>query len=320
MTESPAMPFGIAVPQIFLDTPPDMPIDMDLVRRFATRAEELGYHSLWVEERIIGKTAALEPIGLLSYLAALTEKVKLGTSMVIATTRNPVHLAKQFSSLDQMSRGRLIIGIGLGGRPEQYPLLDGPVEGRSGNRASHFQESLAVMKALWTEPEAHLSGHFWKLSGQAMEPKPVQCPHPPVWFGGRHPRGLRRAARLADGWMGAGSTSTEQFKEHVAIVHQALESQGRDSASFPISKRVYIAVDTDGARAEKRLRHWFGHHDNNAGMGASVSIWGDQEKCVQGLAEVLRAGAQMLMLNPMFDQMEHLEALPDMVSQAAKSL
>ena len=221
------------MPQIFLDTPPDMPIDVDLVRRFATRAEELGYHSLWVQERIIGNTAALEPIGLLNYLAALTDKIKLGTSMVIATTRNPVHLAKQFSSLDQMSRGRLIIGIGLGGRPEQYPLLDGPKEGRSRSRARHFRESLAVMKALWTQPEAYFSGQFWELTGQAMEPKPGQRPHPPVWFGGRHPQGLRRAARLADGWMGAGSTSTGQFKEQVAIVHEAQDAQRRDPGRVP---------------------------------------------------------------------------------------
>ena len=219
-----------------------------------------------------------------------------------------------------MSRGRLIIGIGLGGRPEQYPLLDGPKEGRSRSGARHFRESLAVMKALWTQPEAYFSGQFWELTGQAMEPKPVQRPHPPVWFGGRHPQGLRRAARLADGWMGAGSTSTGQFKEQVAIVHEALDAQRRDPAAFPISKRVYIGVDKDRARAEKRLRDWFGRHYSNANMGANVSIWGDEETCAQGLAEVMRAGAQMLLLNPMFDQMEHLEALPDIVDQAAKGI
>ena len=317
MVEASEVPYGVAVPQIFLDAGPDVPIDMDLVRRFATEAEGLGYHSLWVQERIIGNTAALEPIGLLSYLAALTNKVKLGTSMVIATTRNPVHLAKQFSSLDQMSGGRLIIGMGLGGRPEQYSLLDGPTGQRSGSRARHFRESLAVMKALWTQPEAQFSGQFWELSGQPMEPKPLQRPHPPVWFGGRHPQGLRRAARLGDGWMGAGSTSTQQFKEHVAILHEALDAQGRDPASFPISKRVYIAVDNDPSRAEGRL---FGRHYNNAEMGPNVSIWGSEETCAQGLAEVIRAGAQLLMLNPMFDQMEQLQALPDIVRRASNSM
>ena len=308
------VPFGIAVPQIFLDTP----IDMDLVRRFAIRAEELDYHSLWVQERIIGADPALEPVGLMNYLAALTSRVKLGSAMIIATTRNPIHMAKSFSSLDQISQGRLIIGISLGGRPAQYKLLDGPSEIRPGSRARHFRESLAVMKALWTQQEAHFDGQFWQLNGETVEPKPFQKPHPPIWFGGRHPQGLRRAAQLGEGWMGAGSTSTQQFREHLAIIHEELDARGRDPASFSVAKRVYVALDPESSRAETRLREFFGGHYNNADMAANVSVWGNAEECARGLAEVLQAGAQMLMLNPVFDYMEHLEALPEVVAMASE--
>lgn len=316
MPDRTPVPLGIAVPQVFLDGP----VDMELVRKFVAQAESLGYHSLWVQERIVGDSPTLEPLGLLAYIAGLTENIKLGTSMIIASTRNPVHLAKQFSSLDQMSRGRLIIGIGLGGRPQQYPLLDGPGEGQPGGRARHFRESLAVMKALWTQPQATFSGSFWQLDGEAMEPKPFQKPHPPIWFGGRHPQGLRRAARLADGWMGAGSTDTAQFEKHVAVIQENLEAQGRDPAAFSISKRVYIALDDDGDRAEKRVRDWFGRHYGNADMGSKVAVWGDAEDCARGLAEIIQAGAQMLMLNPMFDQLDHMKALPQVVAQASSGV
>ena len=141
-----------------------------------------------------------------------------------------------------------------------------------------------------------------------MEPKPVQKPHPPVWFGGRHPDALRRAVRIGDGWMGAGSTTAEQFEGHVEIVRQNLAASDRDPATFPISKRVYVAIDDDEARAERRLREWFAQWYGNADLGSAVSVWGDVSRCVEGLARVVNGGAQMLMLNPVFDHMEHLDA------------
>ena len=294
------VPCGIAIPQMF----PGGPTHMELIRRHAARAEELGFHSLWVQEQIIGSTSSLEPISLLCYVAALTDRVRLGTAVVVATTRNPVHLAKEFSTLDQMSDGRLIVGLALGGRRRHYPLLGGPSE----RRVRHFVESLDVMKALWTQPEVSYEGSFWKLDGVAMEPKPVQKPHPPVWFGSRHPAGLRRAVRLANGWMGAGGTTPEEFREHVGIVREAL-GDSRDPASFPIAKRVYLAVDDDRDRAERRLREWFGPRYGSEDLGSRVSIWGSVSQCIEGLQHIVDAGAQMLMLNPVFDDIEHLEVL-----------
>ena len=301
MTEGIPIPCGIAIPQVFVNEP----VDMDLVRSYVARAEVLGYHSLWVQEQIIGGPASLEPVSLLCYVSAATREIRLGTAVIIATTRNPVLLAKELSSLDQMSGGRLIVGVALGGRPRQYSLLGGPTE----RRALHFVESLEVMKALWTQPRATYQGQLWKLDGQAMEPKPVQKPHPPIWFGGRHADGLRRAARHGDGWIGAGSTTTAQFKDHVGVIRASLEASGRDPMSFSISKRVYVALDDDEARAERRLREWFGHRYGNADLATQVSVWGGTSRCVEGLADVVESGAQMLMLNPVFDHMEHLEAL-----------
>ena len=301
MPEDTAMPCGIAIPQIF----PDSPVDMGLVKGYVQRAEALSYDSLWVQEQIIGVTPNLEPLSLLAYVAAITEKIRLGTAVLILTTRNPVLLAKQLSSLDRMSGGRLIAGLGLGGRHSHYHLLGASSE----RRVRHFVESLAVMRALWSETEAGYRDQLWDLDGIPMEPKPMQKPRLPVWFGGRHPNALRRAVRHGDGWMGAGSTTTEQFKEHVGIIKRHLAESDRDPATFPISKRVYVAIDDNADRAERRLREWFGHHYGNADMASGVAVWGSVSRCIEGLNDVIEGGAQMLMLNPAFDHMEHLEAL-----------
>ena len=295
------VPLAIAVPQAF----PDGEVDVGMIRSFASRAEELGYDSLWVVEQLVGSIPTPEPLTLLTYLAAVTERIRLGSAVIIATTRNPAMLAKQLSTLDVLSGGRLTVGTALGARPWTYPLFGGPSE----RRVRHFVESIGVMKALWTQERAVFDGELWKLEGVPMSPKPLQKPHPPLWFGGRHPTGLRRVARMADGFMGAGSTTTSQFREHVQIVRRELDRRGRDPARFPISKRVYIAIDDDADRAEARLREWFGAWYRNADMGSAVSVWGSVDACVEGLTEVVDAGAGMLMLNPVFDQPEHLERL-----------
>ena len=300
--------YGVAIPQVFTDGP----VDMGLVATWAKRAEELGYHSLWVQEGITGDVVILEPVTLLCYVAALTERVRLGTSVMLAPLRNPVQLAKSLGSLDQMSQGRLIVGIGLGTRMTDFPIFGIPPE----RRTRRLVEVLQVMKSLWTQSEAHFQGNFWQLDGTPMEPKPVQRPHPPIWFGGRHPSALKRAVRHGDGWMGAGSSSTEQFKEAVGYVRTYLEEADRDPATFAISKRVYVAVDNDANRAERRLREWFGKRYGNADMAAQVSVWGTASHCAEKVAEVVDSGAQLVLLNTAFDHMEHLDILTEEVIPA----
>ena len=167
--------WGIGVPQIF----PDQPVDMSLIRRWTLRAEQLGFDSLWTMEGITGGLATLEPVTLLSYMSALTERVKLGVSVIIAPHRNPVQLAKALGSLDTINRGRLIVGIGLGHR-----IMSDTFGISAEHRVGRFVEIMDVLKALWTRSQANYSGRFWKLQDTRMEPKPIQKPHPPIWQGG----------------------------------------------------------------------------------------------------------------------------------------
>jgi probable F420-dependent oxidoreductase len=299
------IPYGIAIPQTFASSP----IDLALIREFIPKAEQLGYDSLWVQEQIITSYGLLEPVTLLTYASALSTKVRLGTSVLLPVIRNPVQLAKSLASLDQLSQGRLTVGVAIGG-----PHIPESVFGVSGERrARRFVEALQVMKALWTQPRATVNGEFWHFEKVPMEPKPVQQPHPPIWFGAREPVALKRAVRHGDGWMGAGSSSTADFVQQYRELLRLLDEAGRDPATFAISKRVYLAIDDDRNRAERRLREWFAGRYRNADMSSRVSIWGSRTECVDKLGELVRAGARHLLLNPVFDELEHLELLANEV-------
>jgi probable F420-dependent oxidoreductase len=292
---------GIGIPQSFTDSP----VDVRFVRDFLVKAEDLEYDSLWVQEQIIGDVAILEPVTLLTYAAALTSKPRLGTSVLLTVIRNPVQLAKSLASLDQLSNGRLIVGVGIGGAHVPQSVFNVPND----NRARRFAEGIEVMKALWTQPRASVSGEFWKFENVPMEPKPAQKPHLPLWFGARDAIGLRRAVRHGDGWMGAGSSSSDDFVSQIGILRRILDDAKRDPLTFRVSKRVYVAVDDDRARAERRLRQWFGLRYKNADMAPRVSVWGGRAQCTDELRKLVEAGAQHFLLNPVFDEMEQAEIL-----------
>jgi len=297
--------WGISIPQVFAKSL----IDLGLIREFVPRAEALGYDSLWVQEQIISDTPILEPVALLTYAAALTSRLRLGSSVLLTVIRNPVQLAKSLATLDQLSNGRLIVGVGVGGSHVPEAVFGVPSE----HRGRRFVEGIQVMKALWTQPRATVTGDFWRFENVPMEPKPVQAPHPPLWFGARDAVALRRAVRHGDGWMGAGSSSSADFVEQVAMLRRSLDEAKRDPARFSISKRVYIAVDDNRERAERRLREWFALRYKNAEMGSRVSVWGSRAECIDKLGELVRAGAKHLLLNPVFDELEHLELLAQAV-------
>ena len=247
---NPRVTLGVAIPQTFVGGP----VDTVRMRDFLQRAEALGFHSAWVVEQVLGSAPVLESVSTLAWAAAVTERVRLGAAVLLTSLRSPVHLAKALATIDQLSHGRLIVGVGLGGNPRVYPAYGLVAE----RRAARFAEGLRVMKRLWTEQRVTLAGEFYRLEQASMEPKPAQKPHPPLWFGGHDPRALRRAVELGDGFIGAGSASTATFAEEVRVLRRLLDEAGRGAASFPVGKRVYVARDRDRARASTRLAEWFG--------------------------------------------------------------
>ena len=280
-------------------------IDRPGLRRFLERAEALGVESAWVVEQVLGSIPSLEPVECLAWAAALTERIRLGTAVLLTPLRSPVHLAKSLATLDQLSGGRLDVGIGLGGNTTVYPAY-GITPGR---RVARFNEGLRLMRALWIEPRVTFAGEFWQLGNATMEPKPVQRPHPPLWLGGHHPDALRRAVGWAAGFMGAGSASTATFAREVELLRGFLAESRRDPATLDVGKRVYVAVDRDRERAGRRLAEYFGAFYGRPQLAAEVSVWGSADQCAAGLREVVDAGAQVVMLNPVFDELDQLETL-----------
>jgi len=297
------MHVAISIPQFVADGT----FDAAGFRAHLARAEALGFESAWTGEQVLGTMPHLGPIEALTYAAACTERLRLGCAMLVSPLYSPLHLAKSLSTLDQLSRGRLEVGVGTGGRFRMFPAFGVDPTGL----VARFTEGLRLMRALWTEPRVTFHGRFWQLEEAAMEPKPFQKPHPPIWFGAGHPDALRRAVRLGDGFFGAGSSTTAQFVEHARIVREALADQGRDPATFRIAKRVYIGVDDDADRARRRVAEglrdlygWFGLPGIEA-----VGLAGTLEDCVRGLREVADAGAELILLNPLYDDAEQMERL-----------
>jgi probable F420-dependent oxidoreductase len=294
------MRFGICIPQ-FVE---DGTFDPSALQRYLARAEELGFDGAWTLEQVLGTVPNIGPLETLAYAAACTSKIRLGCAVLITTLYSPLHLAKSIATLDQLSRGRIEVGVGTGGR-RQFSAFGVEPE----TFIARFSEGLELMKACWTQPEIKFAGRFWQLDGGAMEPKPFQKPHPPLWFGGSAPAAVRRAVRHGDGFFGAGSQTTAQFAEQVPVVREALEQEGR--TDFRIAKRVYLAVDEDAARARERLSAALGRM--YAVFGAPdltpVTVSGSPEAVVEGLRAVVDAGAEMILLNPLFDEAEQMERL-----------
>jgi probable F420-dependent oxidoreductase len=301
------MRFAISIPQQVADGS----VDPTRLRAYLARAEELGFDSAWTGEQVIGSLPFLGPIETLSYAAACTQRIRLGCAALVSPLHNPVHLAKSISTLDQLSQGRLDVGLTTGGSFRMFSAFG--VDPAS--FVARFAEGLRLMKELWTHERVDFDGRFWQLHDAAMEPKPVQKPHPPIWFGATHPNALRRAVRLGNGFVGSGISTTAQFAEEVRITREAIKEHRRDPTSFPIAKRVYIAVDDNSDRAHTRIAHALDQFYGYFGLTdlAAVAVAGTPDDCLAGLHEVAEAGAEMILLNPLFDDLEQMERLADQV-------
>ncbi|WP_375487529.1 LLM class flavin-dependent oxidoreductase [uncultured Mycobacterium sp.] len=301
------MMFSISIPQLDATG-----FDGAGLRSYLARAEELGFDGAWVLEQIVGEAPLLAPLELLAYSAACTERLRLGVAVLVSSLHDPLQLAAAVTAVDRLSHGRLDVGVAPGGGFRQFSAFG--VEKATFVR--HFSEGLQLMKAAWSdEPRVTFHGRFRQVDNLPIQPKPVQRPHPPIWFGGQAPKALARAVRHGDAFIGAGSSTTANFAAAVKTLRRELAEQGKDPGRFAIGKRVYLMVDDDAGRARERvlagLRRIYG---TMPGV-EDVPVSGTPDDVAAGLREVIDAGAQMILLNPVGDdvgqdrdQMERLAA------------
>jgi probable F420-dependent oxidoreductase len=279
-------------------------ISPSAVRAAAERAEALGFADLWVTENTLDHVFSFDPVVVLTWAAAVTTRIRLGASVVVLPVRHPVQVAHQWASLDYLSGGRAILGVGLG-RDQHYAQFQVPPE----HRVRRFVEGIALIRALWSGHHVDYRGAIFRLAGGPMLPQPVQRPSPPIWLGVGHPDALRRAARIADGWMGSGGSSTAAFAQAVPVLRAALEKAGRDPANYPISKRVFIAVDERPEAARAELHRWFTTVYRDPAATDAAGIHGRPEQVAERLQELVVTGANHLLLNPVSRHLDQLEAL-----------
>lgn len=289
---------GIAIPQITSagSLPRQLP-------GYLNRAEELGYESLWVSE--LTSAPILEPLSVLNYAAATTTRPRLGVAVLLTPLRVPYQLAQDLATLDQLSAGRLIVGVGLGSNAGIYPRYGLPTE----RRVTRYRDGLELIQALWTQEKVTFHNEWWHLDNVALGVRPAQRPHPPLWFGARRGKALRRAVGLGAGWIGSGSAPPDEFAHALETVRKHLDDLGRDPRTFTIAKRVYLHVTEHGERATERIRQWFAANYGDGELAHNVAVIGDAEYCAGQLHRLRQAGVATLILNPIIDERRQMELL-----------
>jgi len=222
----------------------------------ARKAEQLGYTSLWTFQRLLspldGDTPVLDPqyrrvddpLAILAYLAGQTGTPRLGVAVVNMPYYAPIVLANILTTIDRLSGGRLDVGLGLGWLPPELEAVGQGLEQR-GRRGADF---LRCLQAIWTDDVVDYQGEFYRVPRSRVEPKAVQRPHPPILLGGMAPAALRRAGRVAAGWISSSRADLSRIDEYIAVVREAAERAGRDPAALRFICRGVVKVRT-GERA-----------------------------------------------------------------------
>ena len=215
--------------------------------------EALGFDSVWLEEHhSVRNHYWPSPLMGLAGAATRTEKILLGTDILVMPFYHPVRVAEDSTMLDILSNGRFILGAAIGYKPDEFALYQTPLEKRGGR----FEEAVRLIKLLWTQERVDFEGKFYAVSGAKIEPHPMSSPHPPLWLGGWGELSLRRAAQLGDAWVPGPTASLKTLLESQGVYHENLRGLGIDPASLaaPLTREVVIAP-TDAQAWEIAEKH-----------------------------------------------------------------
>ena len=272
------MKFGVCIPHY------GRPIEANSLTEMAVKAEEMGFDSVWVTDHIIVPDALpdrppeivyrhdmLEPITLLAHLGAVTERVNIGTSVIILPYRNPVILAKAIATADLLSSGRVIFGAAVGWMEGEFAALNADFK----DRGLVSDEYLRLLRELWTNPRPTFDGVNFRFSDVTFSPMPVQKPHPPIWIGGRSRAGARRAARYGDYWHPV-QIPADEVKAKAVYMQEYCQRIGRETPpqlSFRCNLRIEDRkVTGDRGALQGTVEDIIGDVADYAGAGVSHII------------------------------------------------
>ena len=316
MMKEKTMRLGFAVPQFGPDAGPNALLEV------ARLAEELGYDSLWVIERLLyplnpkapypatadgslplAYRRSLDPLATLAYLAAVTSRVRIGTSIINLPYHNPVLLARELGTIDVLSQGRLDVGLGVGWSPDEFEAIGVPMSGR-GRRA---EEALQVIEAIWRDNPVEFEGRYFRVPESYFDLKPVQKPRPPIYMAAYTPTTMDRVARLADGWIPSG-VPLGAMEQMFAAIKQGAAEAGRDPSDLKLIVGANVAF-------------------HPAPLGDDRPIFaGSAEQIEEDIVATRKLGADKLIFNVLFspdvgsteDLLSHMEQLQAMARRAER--
>jgi len=245
---------------------------------------------MWTIDRIAYDN--LEPLTVLGAAAGATQKIRLGTSVLLGNTRHPVHLAKIVATLDFISNGRITLGLGFGSREPDYKAVEIPYEHRGSRAVEHVQ----LMKRLWTEENVTHKGKFFKVENLTIGPRPIQKPHPPIWTGGSAEAALKRAGTWANGFI-CGSSAIVDFQATWDKVASYAVAAGRNPDEITKASLAFMAINDDKAKAIKAIEDYtIRYYGRLRGDVEPVSIVGSAAQCVDKINNFFSKGVEALII------------------------
>jgi len=260
------------------------------VVNFAKKCEAMGLHSIWTIDRIAYDN--LEPLILLAAVAGATQKIRIGTSVLLPGLRHPALLAKIVATLDFISNGRLTIGVGFGSRENDFTAVEVPFEGR-GSRAV---ECIQLMKRLWTEEKVTHKGRFFNVQNLTLGPRPIQQPHPPIFTGGSAEIALKRAGTWANGFI-CGSSAIPEFPTTWEKIAEYARAAGRNPNEIEKAGLTFMVINENTAKAIETLNSYvMRYYGRLRGDVASTSLVGSATAVADRIEAFLSRGLDTLII------------------------
>ena len=274
----------------------ELPHRPELLAPAALRAEALGFDSVWIGDHVAIHRPTLDPLAALSYLAGLTRRVRIGPCVYLLALRHPTLTAKAVASLDVLSGGRVVFGVGVGGEfPKEFEACGVPHR----ERGARVDEGIAVCRALWGPSPVSFAGRFTQFTDVVAEPRPVQPGGPPIWIGGRSDAALRRAARVGDGWI-AYLVTPERFRTSLEKIQTFAREIGRplDPETFEPAHVFFTVVDDDREAARATAARYLEAQYNQPfdDLARKYCLLGPPAACAERLAEFVAAGVRTFVI------------------------
>ncbi len=318
------MRYGLRIPSFALGP---KTATLETMGRYLRRAEDLGFDcAVSIDHLLLTPPAYactwLEPISLLSALAGVTRTLKLGTMVLVLPLRNPAYFAKEWATLDLLSGGRSILGIGVGWHEAEFALMNVPYR----ERGARMNEAIEIVKALWAGDDVTYQGRFYRVTNLTIDPKPAQRPHPPIWIGGGSQPFekvygqtvtdidpvLRRIAKYADTWVPHSSATPEMVKGDWEKVQRFAREVGRDPKQIGRVYSNFVWVLKPGEKPESAAPRF------SVYSGMDLDYWrthyllgeaGELAEKISARIAALDAGVDTIVLNPLDWGLEQLELI-----------